>query len=701
MGRNGLMAAQSEGASLPRQAAGLVLPPVTPGRCLPQSPDMPGRLVSITMPDPPPGQTRRLLQATWDFACRTLRWPTFAELDRVLDSLHNIQAVDVIRGMPPEFIYGASPGSPVPTMDSQEIALTVAGVAACQDTSEILSIFVEFIQMATSIEKGWLPAPGELETRPGLTDTEFAQRSKTLPAAGRGDLLQLLFLMLKVERPGWAGLSANPSTGHWTIYVSRQIRDFRNIVDIGDYWSRRSKPCEARVPASTPAGQATTSPDSGERAKLLAVHPALLADVLLQMIYNEARAHSPQESDTPAGTVVQCPQVEPTVDPIVIAAALRLLESQGLIQIALADVTLTESGAARVAQARRVMENPVARAQAARDALLAWLYDQRTGQQDAEHVDKFLSDPRSAANGLFFSLTDVDDAARYLQEKDLIDGARVDERRGPVIASITATGIDCAEQGGNVADFEKQPAKDSVSYSFNAPVSGTNIAVGGQATQHAVVHGPASEADGRTGRRSDAIRAAVIGGWFVIAAAIVGAVLAAFLTNGFGFFALSPGARSSPSTSPSSAVHAASGSSAIAIERRYDGKDPTGKDGSESKCADPPASQPVSQVHPPVIGPGGTVVGHIELRTSSICPVIWARVYWLNGSYLMPSGWSLHILMHRRVHPKTVGYISYDTSNYVYGNMLTTISGCVYAEVYFAKGTKHTPPATTACFKST
>src|SRR6266568_3951970 len=207
------------------------MPPVTPRRCLPPSTDTPGRLVSMTMPDPPPGHARQLLQATWDVACHTLRWPTFAELDRVLDSAHDIQAVDVLRGMPAGFIYGTSPSSPVPPMDNQEIGLTVAGVAACQDTSEILSIFVEFIQIATRIEKGWQPPSDQPDAQPGLSDTDFAQRSSTLPAAGRDDLLQLLFLVLKVERAGWARLSANPSTGHWIIYSSRQIRDFRNVAD--------------------------------------------------------------------------------------------------------------------------------------------------------------------------------------------------------------------------------------------------------------------------------------------------------------------------------------------------------------------------------------------------------------------------------------------------------------------------------------
>lgn len=192
------------------------------------------------------------------------------------------------------------------------------------------------------------------------------------------------------------------------------------------------------------------------------------------------------------------------------------------------------------------------------------------------------------------------------------------------------------------------------------------------------------------------IRAARIGGKYAIAAAVVGAVVAAAAAAGFGLLAANgPGA--APTTS---AGGSASATSATAMENRYDGKDPAGKDGAASKCAAPPPSQPLTQVHPPVFGPSGGVVGYVDLRTSPICPVIWARVYWLKGSYQMPSGWSLHILMHRPVDHKTIEYVAYNTSTYVYGNMLTTVTGCVYAEVFFAKGKDRTPSTLTPCMRS-
>lgn len=155
--------------------------------------------------------------------------------------------------------------------------------------------------------------------------------------------------------------------------------------------------------------------------------------------------------------------------------------------------------------------------------------------------------------------------------------------------------------------------------------------------------------------------------------------------------------RSSSPSSPSSA------SSAVALERRYDGKDPRGLEGGDSRCADPPTSQPVSSVHPSVIGPDGKDAGSIELRTSAICPVIWARVLWnddLTTTYRIPDGWTLHIVAQR---PKTKTrrdspvQASLTPIEYGLSSMLATVRGCVFVEVYFANGDRRTPAARTPC----
>lgn len=75
--------------------------------------------------------------------------------------------------------------------------------------------------------------------------------------------------------------------------------------------------------------------------------------------------------------------------------------------------------------------------------------------------------------------------------------------------------------------------------------------------------------EGQAKFRPEAIRAAWIAGWFAIAAAIVGSVVSAFLTNGFGLFAASRAAGTglSPTFSSSDSSGAGSGRSAGAVER--------------------------------------------------------------------------------------------------------------------------------------
>lgn len=194
-----------------------------------------------------------------------LRWPVFAELDRRLYSAYDIDALESIKAMPPGFLWGVGPNSPVQPGDGQEIGLTVAGVAACPNTDEILAVFVEFIQIAAITEKAWQPPHHDPTTLPKLTDADFAARARTLPAAGRENLLRELFLIIKTERQGWAGLSNNRETGEWAVSLSRQIRDFANVRDIDDYWSRRYKPWESGHPGPhlAAAGMKTPTQSTG------------------------------------------------------------------------------------------------------------------------------------------------------------------------------------------------------------------------------------------------------------------------------------------------------------------------------------------------------------------------------------------------------------------------------------------------------
>jgi hypothetical protein len=147
---------------------------------------------------------------------------------------------------------------------------------------------------------------------------------------------------------------------------------------------------------------------------------------------------------------------------------------------------------------------------------------------------------------------------------------------------------------------------------------------------------------------------------------------------------------------------------ALSLEARYDGKLANGQSGeAESHCADgnKPPSQEVASSHPPVFGPDGRIVGSIQLRTSYICPVIWARVLWSDGNYQIPDGWTLHVVAHRPDTNTSIdamepmpGYSQSSTPiPYALSYMLTTIRGCVYVEAFFTSGEQRTTSVPTTC----
>jgi hypothetical protein len=437
----------------------------------------------MSLPEPPPGESRGLLQTIWNLAVKTGNWPTFAELDRRWDSQYDTDVLDILRQLPEGFANGIDLRiQPQPT---SRIGLTVAGAAACEGAQETLSIFLDFVRVATGAEKGWLPPPDNPEAQPTLTDQEYARQARGLPAAGRQHLLRLLFLLIHSEPSVWTGTGGPDSDGHWRITLNRRIRPFRKVTDLDVYWTLRYKSWEP--PSEPPTAAKPQEPASDVQRALLSAHPQVLSATLLDWIHTAAAGS--------LTAMMACEAFRPDINRAVIEEALRRLESRGHIQLhwlnptpALPDVMLTSSGAAQAESARERWSSKTLRDRATRNALLAWLHDNEAAQHGPVRIADFLRDPRSAIDGHFLSAGDLDAAATYLNQKGLIDGHFIEEQHYPYAARLTADGTDCMEQGGNVAEY-LAPRPGGVTYNFHAPVSGTNVAVGDNATQHATISG--------------------------------------------------------------------------------------------------------------------------------------------------------------------------------------------------------------------
>jgi hypothetical protein len=97
----------------------------------------------MSLPQPPPGESRQLLQTIWDLAFETGNWPTFAELDHRWDSRHDTDVLDVLRQLPEGFANGIDLYTQ--PQATTRIGLTVAGAAACAGADETLATFLDFI----------------------------------------------------------------------------------------------------------------------------------------------------------------------------------------------------------------------------------------------------------------------------------------------------------------------------------------------------------------------------------------------------------------------------------------------------------------------------------------------------------------------------------------------------------------------------
>jgi len=459
----------------------------------------------MVLPVPSSERIRQLLQAVWDLSWhrrdRRAGWPTLADLLGALQrtpypSFGEGEAEALLARLPVGLINGVGPDGGSTPDSGGNVTLTVAGVAACQDTKLLVRLFVRFIQHAVPIEASWrqqgiaLPLLGRPQADFPRSDAMFIYRDFVLPrlSSQRDMLLGRLHLMLASEPGLWVDISPY-GCGNWTVTIDRRIRYFTGIQNLSDYWARCFKPWEVPGQLMYPVMATRTGSVQAGPPRVLNDRPGLLDDVLLGRIFDLVEEHFDRHGKFPGA--VLCPKIDPDIDTAVVRTALFRLQAAGRICLregasaGLPDVRLTSDGARHISALRRCWADHALRDRAVRDALLEWLYDQRIRKRSVSGFEGFFYDPRSAYSGQFFSVSDVEDAERYLLDKNLIE--QTGDSVLPVLRSyrITASGLDCIEQGGSVADSARQPAGTSISYSFNAPVSGTNVAIGDNATQHA------------------------------------------------------------------------------------------------------------------------------------------------------------------------------------------------------------------------
>jgi predicted nucleotide-binding protein len=173
-----------------------------------------------------------LVDTIFDLFLRTSRWPTFEELDRQLDRRGDPDAFGALQAASVGLIYGLG-ASAAPPQDDHPIALTLAGLMACEPAAEDVSAFVSAVTLACELADA---APLDVE-EVSLGSADVSKRLRI--AAGKDALLERLFHILSVEPWGSKGShrQADSSTWRFTIYP-REVRRLRGVASAAECWQR-------------------------------------------------------------------------------------------------------------------------------------------------------------------------------------------------------------------------------------------------------------------------------------------------------------------------------------------------------------------------------------------------------------------------------------------------------------------------------
>ncbi|MHA6762392.1 hypothetical protein [Streptacidiphilus sp. PAMC 29251] len=196
-----------------------------------------------------------------------------------------------IKKLPEGLVRGVDLRRPTMMSGNQEISLTLAGAANCDDSGAEVNAVLGLVRVAAAVERDWEPPRGpdqpsmpsiDPETLSGLAFFD----PKTLPSP------QVLYRAshLAISEPWSSVLGRNHEHLHWTLNFDRRIRPFANVRDLTDYWERRIRvmapepssgqplPLNHNVFAGTATAQAMGFPATAEvagsaAAMLASLHP--------------------------------------------------------------------------------------------------------------------------------------------------------------------------------------------------------------------------------------------------------------------------------------------------------------------------------------------------------------------------------------------------------------------------------------------
>ncbi|MER6596480.1 TIGR02391 family protein [Micromonospora purpureochromogenes] len=218
------------------------------------------------------GESGRLsvaVQVLYDQLRERGAWPTFTQVDRVLDRQYGIEDAQAeLAALPAEYLPRS--WSRAIFSDTDEVRLTLRGVAACSNSQDDLQLLVSFLRWAAERERAdesdgqVVVSSVEFATRAGLpldADAQDDDRSESPEVAeARARVIRLGVLAQALPTFWNSAGRASQQRWRWTFNLSRGVRQFRGLADVDELLERDREFWQEIHEARSPALDASAEP---------------------------------------------------------------------------------------------------------------------------------------------------------------------------------------------------------------------------------------------------------------------------------------------------------------------------------------------------------------------------------------------------------------------------------------------------------
>ncbi|MFB7323427.1 TIGR02391 family protein [Streptomyces sp. NPDC056190] len=195
------------------------------------------------MPRPTGEEGHALLDVIWAHFNNHQSWPTFDDVDRKLYSAR-LDYEEAVQQLCPALLRGISSDISRMPQGSDQLSLTIAGAANCNDAGPALDVFLQMVRAAATNEPRFRPKePGEqprLLSRDlgSMPEAKSPQQTKAFKFLEK---LQFTAAALGLQEPCFRGGTLNVMDLTWSLTYDRGIRPFADVRRVDGYWRIRER----------------------------------------------------------------------------------------------------------------------------------------------------------------------------------------------------------------------------------------------------------------------------------------------------------------------------------------------------------------------------------------------------------------------------------------------------------------------------